>query len=85
MPPRDEGEWVELEATLATLDGQQYLLLEPPQLELQQPEVKPVPQFNPAHFAQPPPLPPVDWAKIAGALFAIAECEARQRTNNNSN
>ena len=83
-PPRDGEEWVELEATLTTVDGQQYLMLEPPQLELQQPEVAPVLQFNPAHFVQPPPLPPVDWAKIAGALFAIAECEARQRINNNS-
>ena len=48
-------------------------------------EVAPEPQFAPVCFATPQPLQRVDWAKIAGALFTIAECEARQRLNDNTN
>ena len=53
-----------------------------PPLELQQPEVAPVPQFVPGHFVPQLQLPPVDWAKIAAALFMIAEHEGRQRLHN---
>ena len=76
-PPPDQEGWVEVEAAVATVDGQRYVVFAPP-LELQQPEVAPVPEFAPGHFVQPQQLPPVDWARIAAALFMIAEHESRQ-------
>ena len=72
-----------LETAVATFDGQRYLVL-PPALELQQPQFVPVPQHVPVHFAAPPPMPPVDWATIAHALFSIAEEGSRQRNHNNN-
>ena len=61
-----------MEAVVAQFDGQEYLLV-PRIPHLQQPEVVPVPQHIPAGFAAPPPMPEVDWAAIAAALFAVVE------------
>ena len=55
---------------MANFDAPQQHLAPPPQLVLQQPIVVPQPQFEPAFFAPPPPLPQVDWAMIAYALFS---------------
>ena len=75
------GDWVELEVAMASFDGQEYLVV--PRLPLlQQPEVVLVPQYVPAGFAAPPPMPEVDWAVIAGALFEIVEQENRRRAAN---
>ena len=60
---------MEVEAAVAEFDCQRYLLVPQP-LALQQPEVFPVPQHVPLNFAVPPPMPPVDWAEIARALFS---------------
>ena len=79
-PPDPAVDWVELEVAVADFNGQRYRVLAP-LLELQQPEVASVPEFVPVHFAPPPHLPPVDFAKIAGALFAIAEHENRLCNN----
>ena len=65
-------DWVELEAAVATFDGQEYLVVPWVPL-LQQPEVMPVPQHVPTGFIAPPPMPEVDWAGIARALFTIVE------------
>ena len=65
-------DWVELEAAVATFDGQEYLVVPRVPL-LQQPEVMPVPQDVPTGFIAPPPMPEVDWAGIAQALFTIVE------------
>ena len=71
---------MEVEAAVATVGGQTYVVFPQP-LELQQPEVAPVPEFVPGQFTQPQPFQPVDWAQIAGALFTIVEQENRQRTS----
>ena len=88
LPPRDltpqpdqAVDWVGLEAAVASFDGQHYIVLSPP-LEPQQPEVASVPQHMPLCFAQPPPLPQVDWANIAYSLFLVAEWEHEARINN---
>ena len=65
-------DWVELEVAVATFDGQEYLVVPRVPL-LQQPEVVPVPQHVPTGFTAPPPMPEVDWAGIAQALFTIVE------------
>ena len=77
LPPQpQEQDWVEVEAAVARFDGQEYLVV--PHLPLlQQPDVAPVPQHIPTGFAAPPPMPEVDWATIAGALFAVVEREHR--------
>ena len=81
-PPLEQAvDWLGLEAAVADFDALQYLVLPPP-LVLQQPEVAPVPQFIPVHFAPPPPLLPVDWAMVAYALFTIAEREHERRLSN---
>ena len=81
-PPPDPGrDWVALETAVATFDGQQHMVLAPT-LELQQPQCVPVPQHVPVHFATPPPMPPVDWATIAHALYSIAEAGNRQQHYN---
>ena len=77
-PPQQQEDWVELEAAVARFDGQEYLVVPRVPL-LQQPEVVALPQHNPAGFAASPPMPAVDWAVIAGALFEIVERENRQR------
>ena len=66
------------EAAVARFDGQEYLVVSRVPL-LQQPDVVALPQHIPAGFAEPPPMPAVDWAVIAGALFEIVERENRQR------
>ena len=76
-PPDPEVDWVEVEAAVARFDGQQYLLVPQP-LALQQPEIVSVPQHVPFNFAVPPPMPPVDWAEIARALFSLAEGQSQQ-------
>ena len=76
--PQQQEDWVELEAAVARFDGQEYLVVPRVPL-LQQPEVVALPQHVPAGFAAPPPMPAVDWAVIAGALFEIVERENRQR------
>ena len=82
-PPPEQGvDWVGLEAAVAAFDPPQQHLVLPPVLVLQQPEVVPHPQFMPAYFAPPPPLPQVDWAMIAYALFTVAEREHQRRGNN---
>ena len=68
-------DWGELEGSLAAFDR-------PPMPQLQQPAVAPYPQFVPVHFAQPLPLPQVDWAAIAHSLFVVAE---REHQLNNPN
>ena len=68
-------DWEELEEGLAIFDG-------PPVPLMQQPIVVPVPQFEPAHFVQPPPMPRVDWAAIAHALFVAAEQQHREQQGN---
>ena len=81
-PPLDQAvDWVELEAEVAHFDGQQYLVV-PRSLVLQQPDVVPVPQHKPMNFAAPPPMPEVDWANIARALFSIVEQQSQQRAMN---
>ena len=72
-PPHHQAvDWVELEAAVATFDGQEYLVVPRVPL-LQQPEVVPVPQHIPTGFATPPPMPEVYWAGIARALFTVVE------------
>ena len=66
---------MEVEATVTEVDGWNYVVFAQP-LELQQPEVAPVPQFVPRNFVPPQQVQPVDWAKIAAALFTIAEHES---------
>ena len=63
---------------MAAFDEQQHLA-PPPMLVPQQPDVVPCPQFVPAGFVQPPPLPQVDWAMVAYALFTVAEQESQRR------
>ena len=83
-PPHDPAvDWVELEAAVATFDGQQYLVVPWVPL-LQQPEVVPVLQHVPISFAAPLPMPEVDWANIAQALFSIVERQSQQRAMNNN-
>ena len=74
-PPEPEVDWVELEQVVAHFDAPQLPLL-------QQPVVEPFPQFVPDNFMPPKQLPPVDWAKIAHALFVLAEQEHEARMNN---
>ena len=76
-PPPDQEGWVEVDAAVATINGQDFIVFPQP-LELQQPEVVPEPEFMPAQFVQPQQLPQVDWAGIAAALFTIAEHENRR-------
>ena len=81
-PPLDQAvDWVELEAAVAHFDWREYLVVPQP-LVLQQPDVEPVPQHVPEHFAAPPPMPEVDWANIARALFSIVEQQNQQRAMN---
>ena len=75
LPPLErEQDWVEVEAAVAHFDGQEYLVVPSIPL-LQQPDVAPVPQHLPTGFTVPPPMPEVDWAAIAAALFAVVERE----------
>ena len=66
-----------MDAAVATINGQDFIVFPQP-LELQQPEVVPEPELVPERFVQPQPLPQVDWARIAAALFMIAEHENRR-------
>ena len=76
-----EQDWVEVEAAVAQFDGQEYLVV--PRIPvLQQPEIAPVPQHIPIGFAAPPPMPQVDWAAIAVALFVVVEQEHRDNNPN---
>ena len=76
-PPPDQEGWVGVDAAVATINGQEYIVFPQP-LELQQLEVAPVPELVPGQFVQPQQLPPVDWARIAAALFMIAQHENRR-------
>ena len=76
-----EQDWVEVEAAVAQFDGQEYLVV-PRILFLQQPEIAPVQQHVPIGLASPPPMPQVDWAAIAAALFAVVEREHRDNNPN---
>ena len=81
-PPEEQVvDWQDLEEAVAAFDGQQHFA-PPPMLIPQQPNVVPQPEFVPAGFVQPPPLPQVDWAMVAYALFTLAERESRQHINN---
>ena len=77
QPLEQEVDWVEVEAAVAEFDGQRYFLVPQPPT-LQEPEVLAVPQHIPFDFAAPPPMPPVNWAEIAGALFSLAERQNQQ-------
>ena len=79
LPPEQDEGWLELE--VADFDGSRYVVLKQP-LALQQPQVAPVPEHVPAGYQQPPPMPAIDWALIAHALFAVAEREHGERVNN---
>ena len=81
LPPEQDEGWVEIEAAVADFDGQQFVLLTQP-LVLQQPQVAPVPEHIPAGHQPPQPMPAVDWALIAHALFSIAEREHGERQGN---
>ena len=72
------------EAAVANFDGPQQQIVPLPLLVLQQPAVQPYPQFAPANFAAPPPLPQVDWAMVAYSLFLIAEHEHRAIQDNHN-
>lgn len=87
-PPETEVDWAGLEEALADFDAPQHPLvlplqqqLVPPPLILQQPDVDPYQEFVPQPVLQPPPLPQVDWAMVAYALFSIAERKHRDRLN----
>ena len=77
-PPEQEEDWAGLEVAVANFDGQQQQFVPSPFLALQQPDVAPFPQFVPGNFVPPPPLPRVDWAMVAYALFTVAEHESQQ-------
>ena len=83
-PPEPEEEWVQLEAAVAAFDGERYVLVAQP-LALQQPQIAPVPEHVPAGYLPPPPMPAVDWALVAHALFSVAERENAERLINNNN
>ena len=84
-PPEPEVNWACLEEALAECNAPLHPLVLPPQpLIVQQPEVVPHPEFVPLLYVQPPPMPQVDWAMVAYALFTIAEKEHQQRLNNPS-
>ena len=80
-PPEQLVDWVCLEAEVASLDGQQCLVL-PSGLTLQQPDVVALPQHVPGQFVAPPPMQQVDWAAIAKAIFMIEEREGNQPQTN---
>ena len=80
-PPEQDETWVELEAAVAAFDGRHYVLVAQPPA-LQQRQVAPVPEHVPAGYQPPPPMPAVDWALVAHALFSIAEGESAGRLGN---
>ena len=80
-PPEEEEQWRTLEVELERLDNNSYALTVTEPLALQQPQVEPVPEHVPAAHVQPQPMPAVDWALVAHALFTVAEAEYRQREN----
>ena len=83
-PPEEEKQWETLELELARLDDNSYSITVTQPLAIQQPQVEPVPEHVPAGHTQPPPMPAVDWALVAHALFTVAEAEHRQgRANPN--
>ena len=80
-PPPEQEEWVQLEAAVAAFDRQRFVLAAQP-LALQEPQVVPVPEHVPAGYQPPPPMPAVDWALVAHALFSVAERENQGRLGN---
>ena len=80
-PPEQAVEWDAVEVGVGNFDGQEYAVLVP-LLELQQPQVVAVPELVPPRLTEPQPVPPVDWALIAHALFSIAEREHSGREGN---
>ena len=81
-PPEQEVDWAGLEAAVAGFDHLELEIEFPPPLALQQPAVVPRPDHVPENFQPPQRMPPVDWAMVAYALFAIAERENTIRHNN---
>ena len=77
-PPEQVEHWHTLEVEVENLDGRQYAVLVTQPLAIQQPQVTPVPEHVPAGHQQPPPMPAVNWALVAHALFTIAEAEHRE-------
>ena len=74
-PPEQVEQWQALEVEVEDPDGHQYTVLVAQPLAIQQPQVVPVPEHVPAGYQQPPPMPAVNWALVAHALFTIAEAE----------
>ena len=81
-PPEEEERWETLELELARLDDNSYAVTVTQPLAIQQPQVEPVPEHIPVGHTQPPPMPAVDWALVAHALFTVAEAEHRGRASN---
>ena len=74
-PPEEVEQWQALEVEVEDPDGHQYTVLVAQPLAVQQPQVVPVPEHVPAGYQPPPPMPVVNWALVAHALFTIAEAE----------
>ena len=74
-PPEEEEQWQAVEVEVEDPDGHQYTVLVAHPLAVQQPQVVPVPEHVPAGYQPPPPMPAVNWALVAHALFTIAEAE----------
>ena len=81
-PPEQEEQWHALELEVARLDDNSYSVTLTQPLAIQQPQVVPVPEHIPAGHQQPPPMPAVDWALVAHALFTVAEAEHREGRGN---
>ena len=71
-PPEQEVDRAGLEAAVAGLDHLELEIEFPPPLALQQPAVVPRPDHVPVNFQPLQRMPPVDWAMVAYALFAVA-------------
>ena len=82
LPPEQVEHWHALEVEVANFDGHEYAVLVTQPLALQQPQVAPVPEHIPAGHQQPPPMPAVNWALVAHALFTVAEAEHREGRRN---
>ena len=83
-PPEQAVEWDAMEVRVANFDGQEYAILATQPIALQQPQVAPMPEHSQRATSHQPlqPMPAVDWALIAHALFTIAEGEYRGREGN---
>ena len=84
-PPEEEEQWQAVEVEVQDPDGHQYTVLVAHPLVVQQPRVEPVPEHVPTGHQPPPPMPAVNWALVAQALFTIAEAEHQQAAINLTN